>query len=72
MMKIDLRSLMMKITYHITYSKYQKHKIKRKIFTGPKNNDFKSNLAFISGVVKSGKINITKACKNLGPKKLGC
>ena len=34
--------------------------------------DFKSGLAVISGVVKSGKINITKACKNLGPKKPGC
>ena len=39
---------------------------------GPENNDFKSGLAVISGVVKSGKISITKACKNLGPKKLGC
>ena len=39
---------------------------------GPKNNDFKSGLAVVSGVVKSGKINITKACKNLGPKKPGC
>ena len=34
--------------------------------------DFKSGLAVISGVVKSGKISITKTCKNLGPKKLGC
>ena len=39
---------------------------------GPRNSDFKSGLAVISGVVKSGKINTTKACKNLGPKKLGC
>ena len=38
----------------------------------PENNDVKSGLAVISGVVKSGKISITKACKNLGPKKLGC
>ena len=34
--------------------------------------DFKSGLAVISGVVKSGKINITKACKNFEPQKLGC
>ena len=39
---------------------------------GPENSDFKSGLAVISGVVKSGKISITKTCKNLGPKKLGC
>ena len=39
---------------------------------GPENSDFKSGLAVISGVVKSGKINITKTCKNLGPKKPGC
>ena len=39
---------------------------------GPENSDFKSGLAVISGVVKSGKINIAKACKNLGPEKLGC
>ena len=43
-----------------------------KNFQGPENNTFKSGLAVISGVVKSGKINITKACKNLGPEKLGC
>ena len=43
-----------------------------KISEGPENSDFKSGLAVISGVVKSGKINITKACKNLGLKKLGC
>ena len=34
---------------------------------GPEKSDFKSGLAVISG-----KINITKACKNLGPKKPGC
>ena len=39
---------------------------------GPENGDFKLGLAVISGVVKSGKINITKACKNLGPKKPVC
>ena len=39
---------------------------------GPRNSDFKSGLAVISGVIKSGKINITKTCKNLGPKKPGC
>ena len=43
-----------------------------KKFKGPENSDFISGLAVISGVVKSGKINITKTCKNLGPKKLGC
>ena len=43
-----------------------------KKFKGLENTDFKSGLAVISGVVKSGKINITKACKNLGPKKPGC
>ena len=37
-----------------------------------KKSDFKSGLAVISGVIKSGKINIKKACKNLGPKKPGC
>ena len=36
------------------------------------NSDFKLGLAVISGVVKSGKINIIKACENLGPKKPGC
>ena len=41
-------------------------------FKIPGNSDFKSALDVISGVVKSGKINITKACKNLGPKKPGC
>ena len=44
----------------------------RKNIKGPGNSDFKSGLAVISGVVKSGKINITKACKNLGQKKPGC
>ena len=39
---------------------------------GPGNSDFKSGLAAISGVAKSGKNNITKAYKNLGPKKIGC
>ena len=39
---------------------------------GPEKSDFKSGLVVISGVVISGKINITKACKNLGPQKLGC
>ena len=43
-----------------------------KNFNEPENSDFKSGLAVISGVVKSGKINIIKACKNLGPKKTGC
>ena len=43
-----------------------------KKFKGPENTDFKSGLAVISGVVKSGKISITKACKNLGPKKPRC
>ena len=46
------------------------HQIKKKIFKGLRNTDFKSGLALISGVVKSGKINITKAFKNLRPKKL--
>ena len=45
---------------------------KEKKSQGPEKSDFKSGLAVISGVVKSGKINITKACKNLGPKKPGC
>ena len=39
---------------------------------GLKNNGFKSGLDVKSGVVKSSKINITKAYKNLGLKKLGC
>ena len=38
---------------------------------GPGNSNFKSGLAVISGVVKSGKINITKAWKDLRPKKPG-
>ena len=43
-----------------------------KISKGPRNSDFKSGLAVISGVAKSGKINITKAYKNLVPQRLGC
>ena len=39
---------------------------------GLRNSDFKSGLDVKSGVVKSSKINITKAYKNLGLKKLGC
>ena len=39
---------------------------------GLKNNDFKSGLDVKSGVVKLSRINIGKACKNLGPKELGC
>jgi hypothetical protein len=39
---------------------------------GPKNSACKSGLAVKSGVIKSGKISITKAYKNLGPTKLGC
>ena len=35
---------------------------------GPKNSACKSGLAVKSGVVKSGKINIIKACKILGPR----
>ena len=38
----------------------------------PGNSDFKSGLAIISGVIITGKFNITKACKNLGPKNSGC
>ena len=34
---------------------------------GPKNSTFTSGLAVKSGVVKSGKINIVKAYKILGP-----
>ena len=41
-------------------------------FKIPGNSDFKSGLDVISGVVKSGKINTTKACKNLKPKKPRC
>ena len=37
-------------------------------FKIPGNSDFKSGLDVISGVVKSGKINTTKACKNLDVK----
>ena len=39
---------------------------------GLKISDFKSGLDVKSGVVKSNTINITKASKNLGLKKLGC
>ena len=39
---------------------------------GLKNSDFKSGLDVKSGVVKLSRINITKACKNLGLKQLGC
>ena len=39
---------------------------------GLKISDFKSGLDVKSGVVILSKINITKAYKNLGPKKLGC
>ena len=39
---------------------------------GLENSDFKSGLEVKSGAVKSSKINIAKACKNLGLRKLGC
>ena len=39
---------------------------------GPKNSACKSGLAVESGVVESGKINIAKVCKNLGPRYPGC
>ena len=39
---------------------------------GPKNSACKSGLAIKSGVVISGRINIVKACKNLGPRYPGC
>ena len=39
---------------------------------GPQNSACKSDLAVKSGVVKSGKINIAKAYKNLGPRYPGC
>ena len=39
---------------------------------GLKNIDFKSGLDVKSGAVKLSKINITKACKNLGLRKPGC
>ena len=39
---------------------------------GPENSACKSDLAVKSGVVKSGKINIAKAYKNLGPRYPGC
>ena len=38
----------------------------------PKNNAGKSGLAVKSGVVKSGKINIIKACKILGLRHHSC
>ena len=37
-----------------------------------KNSAFESGLAAKSVVVKSGKINIVKAYKNLGPRYAGC
>ena len=39
---------------------------------GLRNSACKSGLAAKSGVVKSGKINIAKAYKNLGPRYPGC
>ena len=39
---------------------------------GLKFSDFKSGLDVKSSVVKSSKINIAKAYKDLGLKKLGC
>ena len=39
---------------------------------GLRISDFKSGLDVKSGVVKPSKINITKAFRNLGLKKLGC
>ena len=39
---------------------------------GLKNIDFISGLDIKSGDVKSSKFNITKPCKNLGLKNLGC
>ena len=39
---------------------------------GPKNSTCTSGLAVKSGVVKSGKINIVKAYKILGPRHHGC
>ena len=39
---------------------------------GLKKRIFKSGLDVKSGVVKSSKINITEAYKNLGLRKLGC
>ena len=39
---------------------------------GPKNGACKSGLAVKSGVVKSGKVNIVKTYKNLGPRYPGC
>ena len=36
------------------------------------NSDFNLGLAVLSGVVESGKIKITTACKNLRPKKRKC
>ena len=39
---------------------------------GPNNSACKSGLAVKSGVDKSGKINIVKAYKNLGPRYPGC
>ena len=39
---------------------------------GPKISAYKLGLTVKSGVVKSGKINIVKTCKNLGPRYPGC
>ena len=39
---------------------------------GLKNSDFKLGMDVKSGVVRLSEINITKACKDLGLKKLGC
>ena len=39
---------------------------------GPKDSACKSGLAVNSGVVKLGKIDIVKTCKNLGLKYPGC
>ena len=41
-------------------------------FMGPNNSACKSGLAVKSGVDKSGKINIIKACKILGPRHHSC
>ena len=47
-------------------------KSERNISKGLGNSDFESGLAVISVVIKSGKINTAKACKNFGPKKPRC
>ena len=51
---------------------FQCLKIRKTIATGPENSDFNSGLAVLSRVVKSGEINITETCKNLGLMKPGC